>query len=146
MTNIFSENIPWSVGIIIVLFGIIATHRLVSFRDKKRVLDSAHSELVAAFTPTLARLDSAIRHIGDLDVPDVNNFIKESFEAHSAAVEKCSRIITSKRNRKALEKAWNEYCKLEPEKGMATLFAGHYAPADKYLEFIKERVENILQS
>lgn len=41
MSNIFSENIPWSIGLIVVLFGIIAAHRLVSYRDKKNAFNKA---------------------------------------------------------------------------------------------------------
>jgi hypothetical protein len=35
MNNIFSDNITWSIGIIIVLFGIIAAHRLIMYREKR---------------------------------------------------------------------------------------------------------------
>ena len=35
MINIFSDNITWSIGTIIGLFGIIAGHRLLLYRDRK---------------------------------------------------------------------------------------------------------------
>jgi hypothetical protein len=145
MSNIFSENLTWSIGIIIGLFGIIAAHRLVSFRENRKSMISASSELMSVFAPSIARIDAAIKHVGNLDSPEVNEFLKENFENHSTAIEKFRRRIASKRDRKAFEEAWKEYCGLEPNEGGATLFAGHYAPEGKYLEFIKERIENILR-
>ena len=38
-----------------------------------------------------------------------------------------------------------KYCDLEPNGGGVTLFAGHYAPDGKYLEFIKKKIKNILK-
>ena len=35
MNNIFSENITWSIGIIVILFGILAAHRLILYREKR---------------------------------------------------------------------------------------------------------------
>jgi len=35
VNNIFSENITWSIGIIVLLFGSIAAHRLTLYREKR---------------------------------------------------------------------------------------------------------------
>jgi hypothetical protein len=146
MGNIFSENIPWSVGIVIGLFGIIAVHRLVLFRDKRKAFVSASTELVSSFAPAISRIDAAILHVGTLDAPDVNKFLSDNFETHSAAVRRFGSYITSRRRRKTYEKAWKEYCDLEPYSGGITLFAGHHVHQNgRHLEFIKEKVEHILK-
>jgi hypothetical protein len=41
MHNIFSENIPWALGIVVVLFGIVAAHRLFLYRQKKNKMVKA---------------------------------------------------------------------------------------------------------
>jgi len=41
MNNIFSDHPTWTIGIVILLFGIIATHRLLIYRDKKNIFNAA---------------------------------------------------------------------------------------------------------
>ncbi|MFH1994775.1 MAG: hypothetical protein ABIJ24_03665, partial [Nitrospinota bacterium] len=131
-------------GTIVILLGIIVTHWLASFRDKNNILAAESNELISAFAPAIARIESAIKHVGHQDSPEVNEFLKENFELHSAAVKKFSLRITSKRRRKAFKKAWENYCVLEPNGGCVSLFAGRCSPEGKYLELIKEKIENIL--
>lgn len=146
MGNIFSENILWSLGTIVVFFGIIAVYRLVSSRDKKNSFVVASDELINAFAPAIARLDAAILHVGSHDPPEISKFFRDNFEAHAAAIRKFGGNITPKRRRSAYEKAWKDYCDLEPNGGGITLFAGHYAPpGTKHLEFIKMKIENLLR-
>lgn len=144
MDNIFSENILRSIGIIVVLFGIIAAHRLVSSRDKRSVFISASARLVEAFAPAIIRLDAAISYVGSHDQPDVSNFLQDNFETHAVAIKRFEEHLSWSK-RKRYKKAWKEYCDLEPNGGGITLFAGHYAPPGKYLEYIKERIENVLK-
>lgn len=146
MDNIFSENILWSIGTIIVLFGIIAAHRLGTFRDRKNAFTSASTELISAFAPAIARLDAAIVHVGTHDQPAVNQFFKDNFEIHSAAVEKFKKHIQGWHKLKKYEKEWEAYCDLEPYGGAITLFAGHYVHQNgKHFELIKTKIENILK-
>ena len=131
-------NLIVIIAALIGVLGAIYVFRLHRF-------NLASTELVSAFAPAIARIDAAILHRGTHDSSDVNSFLGDNFEIHSSAIEKFSFHIAGKRNRKAYQKAWNEYCDLEPNGGGVTLFAGHYAPDGKYLEFIKEKVKNILK-
>lgn len=130
------------ITILVALVGVLGgiyVFRLTAFW-------SASAELINTFTPSIARIDAAILHVGTHDSPDVNTFLSDNFEIHAAAVEKFSFHVVGKRKRKAYEKAWKEYCDLEPYHGGVTLFAGHYAPPDgNHLEFIKGKIENILK-
>ncbi len=147
--NSLSISDQWFYGscimIIITLGGILFTHRLLLFRDRKKNFFEASKKLIEAFSPAIACIDAAVLYDSTHDSPDVNSFLCDSFETHDAAVNQFEAYITRKRKRKAFKKAWEEYCELEPYHGGITLFAGHYAPNGKHLEFIKEKIEIILK-
>lgn len=129
------------IAILVALMGVLGG--IYVFRLNR--FNSASTEFVVAFAPAIARIDAAILHDGTHDTPDVNTFLMDNFETHSAAFEKFGFHVSGKGKRKAYQKAWDEYCGLEPNGGGATLFAGHYAPNGKYLELIKNRMESILK-
>lgn len=147
MGNIFSNNIPMSVATIIGFFGVIAAYRLGRHRDRKQNFSAAYSELTSIFTPAIAKIDAAILFTGDQDAPDVNGFLSDNFEAYVAAIQNFLPFITRRRKRKAYQKAWQEYCDLEPSGGGITLFAGSAVQHNgNHLEFIKNKIENILKT
>lgn len=56
MENIFSANPAMSVTAILALFGILASHRLLIYREQKKRFDDAADELRRSFIPTVASL------------------------------------------------------------------------------------------
>jgi len=136
----------WLLGLCGPLFMCLVWYRLKIQYNQVKSFTKASSELVATFTPAITRLDTAIRHVGTHDQPDVNEFLRENFELHSAAIKKFKRHIRGKRKRKGYEDAWKEYCNLEPDSGGITLFAGYAVHQNgAHLEFIKERIGNVLK-
>lgn len=140
--SIASIGVSNLIVILCALIGAFVAIRLFQWQT----FNAACNEFVSAFAPALARIDFAILHVGDIDRPEVNDFLRDNFEAHTTSVKKFAPHILSNRKRNAYEKAWKDYCDLEPNGGGITGFAGHYAPpGENYLEFIKDKIENILK-
>lgn len=102
MNNIFSENITWSIGIIVILFGIIAVHRLILYREKRnKFLEEAakfRSKVLAAlegiYPVTQPWWDESLFPKFQQSVPIIETavaefryFIKEKFKLDAAIKE-----------------------------------------------------------
>lgn len=61
MGNIFSDNPVFAVGTILGLFGILASHRLILYRDRKKSRDDAASEVRNLLNQTI--VDITDRHM-----------------------------------------------------------------------------------
>lgn len=80
MNNIFSQNIIWSVGIIIILFGFIASHRLSGNRRKKERFTKVCDKFSYAFEEFRAMLETNFQYeIGAIKAP-IPDHIAAAFE------------------------------------------------------------------
>lgn len=80
MDNIFSENIPYSVGIIISLLAILARFRIIWNRRKKDIFAKASSKLINTFNEFRTMLETNFQYeIGRIEAP-IPDHIAAAFE------------------------------------------------------------------
>jgi len=104
MGNIFANNPPWSIGIIIVLFGIIAAHRLVSHRNKIEIFNKAAKEISDTFHRELKE----VYPIPGNWPGNIDHYLRARFDNLSEAVGKFKGHLP-KRKQKAFSDAWFSY-------------------------------------
>ncbi|MCF6258306.1 MAG: hypothetical protein L3J98_11695 [Gammaproteobacteria bacterium] len=104
MSNIFSENILWSIGTIIVLFGVLAAHRLASHRNKQGHFRAKAS----AFESTIKRELSEIYPVASNWPENIDGYLRSKFPTLQAAVSQFSETLT-KRDKVAFNKVWFIY-------------------------------------
>ncbi len=124
MGNIFSENIPWAIGLIVILFGIIAAHRLVSYRDRKNIFNNAAKE----FTETFHReLKEVYSH--PVKWPDnINNYLDSRINNLKEATGKFRHHLPCW-SRYFFDKAWSRfYCCTGREVDKDCQVYHHYMP------------------
>lgn len=107
MTNIFAENITWSIGIVISLFVIIAAHRLVLFRQKRNKIVEASEKFRNKILAELVGLYPVTQYWDKETYP---RFIQSVPKIESAAAE-FRYFIKSKVSFDAAVKKYCEYCK-----------------------------------
>lgn len=107
MNNIFSENIPWSVGLVVVLFGYIAVHRLVLFREKKNRINEASDKFRDIILTEFSKLyPDGILHIPDNQSSEIVRIIRDKHHIISAAVYAYRPHV---KNKDGFDKAWNNF-------------------------------------
>ena len=140
-----SEPEKWALGFVaLFLIGWFSQrlgHELTNGRERRALLVAAAAKLRASFALALGHITVA-RHYraDDPDRPNVSNFLKEAFVGHFAAFEEFLPFVRSRR-RSAYEKAWDEYCELDPATGHAEFMV---SDQPNPLQVIEERINNIL--
>lgn len=80
MDNIFSENILWSIGIIVALLTILARFRIVWNRRKKDIFTKASSKFINTFNKFRTMLDTNFQYEkGSINAP-IPDHIAAAFE------------------------------------------------------------------
>ena len=145
MDNIFSENIPWAIGLVVVLFGIIAAHRLVSYRDKKNTFNNAAKE----FSDTFHReLKDIFPHPFNWP-PGANGidiFLRAKFPVLQSAIAKFRHSLPWYK-RLFFNRAWFHY-RCSTGREIDTQCYHHYMSFDNnpnYKENFKHNVDNLLK-
>jgi len=85
MENIFSENPTFAVGIIIGLFGILATHRLMGYRERMKLFNVSANEFREVFNKVLVNIQSGNYGFGnpiDIDIIKTNKIAYLNFRPH----------------------------------------------------------------
>jgi len=82
MSTIFSENPTWAIGIVVILFGIIAAHRLSSYRDRKNTFNKAAKE----FSDTFHQELKEVYPITANWPKNIDYYLRARFDNLSAAV------------------------------------------------------------
>jgi len=149
MENIFFNNLTWSIGIIIGLFGIIAAHRLVSYRDKKNIFNAAAKEFSEAFIRVRDLLE--IKPPTD---PAVGNewqktyrLLKSFYNDHRAAVRKFEDSLPLK-ERTSFRECWNTYCCYDKQNNIGTFSDYQSEPMEEELQkrhLATSRIEALLK-
>jgi hypothetical protein len=106
LNNIFSENITWSVGIIVILLGIIAAHRLVLYREKR---NKCFDEGAKFRGKILSELEGIYPIPGTWQIQDYFRFRQSIPKVESAAAE-FGHFISRKSELEAAVKGYREYC------------------------------------
>ena len=106
MSNIFSENPTWSIGIAIGLFGIIAGHRLLSRRDRISAFNRAATEFIDSFHLELRE----IYPIPTNWPKDIDGYLRARFARLSGAVGKFKRHLPKRKQRSLAEDWFRFYC------------------------------------
>jgi hypothetical protein len=121
MHNIFSDNILWSIGAIITLFGIIAVHRLVLYRDKRNDFNKAAKEFYDIINNELKDI-----YPKPVNWPDnVDKYFKEKFPTLQSAVDKFAGHLPGKEKANFL-KAWQFYCLGKEGRDVDLQYYGQY--------------------
>jgi len=104
MDNIFSENLTFAIGIIAGLFAILAGHRLLIYRDKRRRADDAANELRKVLNQMLVDVRSdntdAILNVFSID--------KKRIKGHHVAYLNFRHHLKGE-CRNQYDDAWNQY-------------------------------------
>lgn len=104
MENIFAKNITWSIGIVVVLFGIIAAHRLASYRGRKGIFNAAAKEFIDTFHKELKEIYPTPANWPN----NIDHYLRARFDNLNEAIGKFKRHLF-KRERKAFDDAWFRY-------------------------------------
>lgn len=124
MSNIFYENQTWSFGIAVVLFGIIAGHRLVTRRDRIASFNRAATEFSDCFHHELRE----IYPIPANWPQDITVYLRARFDTLSEAVGKFKRHL-SRRKQRAIERDWFQfYCSTGRDVDRNCQVYHHYMP------------------
>ena len=124
MSNIFSENITWSIGIVVVLFGIIAAHRLSARRDKINTFNKAATE----FSDTFHRELIEIYPIPANWPEDIDSYLRGRFGNLSQAVGTFKKHLTLGK-RRSFEIDWFRfYCATDRDIDKDCQVYHHYMP------------------
>lgn len=122
MDNIFANNPTWAIGIILVLFGIIAAHRLVSYRDRKNIFNSAAKEFVDTIHMELKEIYPSPANWPE----DIDYYLRYRFDNLSEAVGKFRRHLPIIK-RKSFDEAWFRfYCSTGREVDINCQVYHHY--------------------
>lgn len=82
MVNIFSDNPIFAIGTLLGLFGILASHHLLIYRENKKRADDAADELRIVFNQTIANIQNFRREDIYTDSVQWNNIIKRQHIAY----------------------------------------------------------------
>jgi len=107
MANIFSENILWSIGSIIILFGILAAHRLASYRDKKNRADNAADKFRNTIYTNLKGIYP--KTASYLPIEEKDRITQKSINPINSAGDEFNHCILSS-SRGSFIKALEDYC------------------------------------
>jgi len=102
MGNIFSNNLTFATGTILALFGILASHRLLIYREKKKRLDDSANEFRKVFNQALADID------GDIFIFHTSMNDAPMKVRHAAYLNFRHYLRGGSRNR--YDEAWKQYC------------------------------------
>jgi hypothetical protein len=135
MGNIFAENPTWSLGIIFVLFGILAVHRLTVSRNK----ESKVIQAVADFKDSFSEI------IHDLRTPfDGVVFQLDGIQERHWLAKTQLELSLSRKGVKRLNKVWGQY-KNMTQKYYAKISGHDQDPSSQWrIEFISE-INSMLQ-
>lgn len=115
MKNIFSENITWSITIIVSLLGIIAVYRLKLAKDKR----NKFNDVADNFTRVFESIRASIQQNPDLATRQiVDEILKKNYPEQKIAMESLHRRLGFIKKR-VFSKAWQKYvnpenCGAEP--------------------------------
>ena len=124
MSNIFSENLLWAIGIVVGFFGIIAGHRLLSRRDRINIFNKAATE----FSDTFHRELREIYPVSGNWPDDIDRYLRARFDNLSEAVGKFKKHLSIIK-RRSFEKDWFRfYCSTGREIDMDCQVYHHYMP------------------
>lgn len=118
MNNIFSENITWAIGIIVVLFGIIAAHRLVLHREKRNRFSG---EAAKFRTKVLAELEG-IYPIPPVWQPQDYSHFRQSISKVETAATEFRHFVKRKVEFDAAIKEYRKYCEKVTFEGVSAWF------------------------
>ncbi len=104
MSNIFSENPLWSIGICITLFTVVAVHRLSIHRSKNEHFRKKASE----FEKVIKNEFSEIYPIPSNWPENIDGYFRNKFPVIQSAVAEFREIL-SKNERASFDKAWFIY-------------------------------------
>ena len=107
MSNIFAENITWSIGIVIVLFGIFAAHRLVLYREKMNKRIEASEKFRNIILSVLEGLYPTTHYWDKKEYP---RFFQSITKVESAAIEFRPYVVRKSSFDVAIKK-YCDYCK-----------------------------------
>lgn len=154
--NIFSSNPTWSIGIIIVLFGIVATHRLLIYRDKKNIFNNAAKEFSEIIYHELCEIYPI-----PVNWPEnIEGYLGNKFPVLQSAVNNFARYLTEIEKTEFLN-AWaiyrvgedgseidqQDYWQYTPHRSTSIVYGEktEYDNTKTYKENFKHNVDNILK-
>jgi hypothetical protein len=124
MGNLFADNPTWSIGILVGLFGIIAAHRLVSYREKRNNFNNAAKVFTNVFHGELKEIYPIPANWPN----NIDHYLRERFDNLSEAVGEF-RDHLPHRKQKAFADAWFRfYCCTGREVDKACQCYHHYMP------------------
>ena len=104
MITVFSDNVTWSVGLIIFLFGIIAAHRLTLHRNRKERHNNIYSTFYDSFIPAIQILS---KEPGTFTQNDFISF-QGLFPTQETTMLKLRDLLKSQTLRR-FDNCWTEY-------------------------------------
>lgn len=124
MANIFADNPTWSIGIIVGLFGVIAAHRLVSYRNKKDFFNKAAKE----FSDTFYKELKGVYPIPASWPENIDPYLKVRFDNLSEAVGKFKRHLPRRKQDEFSDAWFRFYCCTGREVDRNCQCYHHYIP------------------
>ena len=118
MKNMFSENITWAIGIIVILFGIIAAHRLVLHREK---INKFSAEAAKFRSKVLAELEG-IYPIPSVWQPQDYSHFRQSINKVETAAAEFRYLVKRKTEFDVAMKEYREYCEKATFEGVSAWF------------------------
>jgi hypothetical protein len=118
LNNIFSENITWAIGIIVILFGIIATHRLVLHREKRNKFSA---EAANFRSKVLAELHG-IYPIPSVWLPQDYSHFRQSINKVETTAAEFRHFVKRKAEFDVAMKEYREYCEKVTFEGVSAWF------------------------
>lgn len=125
------------------IFGCIITAAVALYIRHKNVVTTAVKDFREAFAPALGRLEAARRHGSTHNVPDVDNFLRDNFEAMATAIHNFAPFV-SKARIKAYHQAWDRYCQLAHNQNLEATWNASIICDDDPLSVIEKHIHDIL--
>ena len=103
MRNVFSENPIFATTTIVALFGILASHRLLLYREKKRNFDDCADEFTRVFNQAFVDIHDGRYGIG------THSANQEIFRTQCITYRNFRERLSGG-NRSKYDEAWEKYC------------------------------------
>jgi hypothetical protein len=139
MENFFTEHIALSVTIIMGLFGILASHRLLIYREQKKRFDDAADELRKSFIPTIADICDDFSTDALVDYDDLGRAVGKGIKSQHRTMINFRYFLKGKRLERYIEACDTYY---DNYKTLSNFHAGGNDPS---AEEILKCISNVLK-